>query len=133
MLRRPPGNDFLRLLLLAGDNAGDAGFQDTRFLGGDFLQAVAQVLLVIHRDGGEHRQRRMFDQICRVQPSAKARFQQQDIGRVAGKGQECRRRGDLEKGDGVAVIGRIAFLQHGCQFHIRDQFSGQPDPLVEAN
>ena len=54
-------------------------------------------------DGGK----RLVHDIGRIEPAAKARLQQQQIGGRLGEGEEGRRRGDLEQSDQLAAIGGL--------------------------
>ena len=49
----------------------------------------------------------LLDDIGRVEPAAKAGFQQQQIGWCLGEGEKGRRRGDLEERDQLAGIGGL--------------------------
>ena len=91
--------------------AGHARLQDAGLLDRDLCQRVAQELLVVHVHRRDHRDRRAGRSRWWHPAAAKPHFQQQVVGRMAREGQHGGRRGDLEKGDRLAAIGLLAFLQ----------------------
>ena len=88
---------------------------------------------MIHGDGRDHRDGRRLDNVGRIEPPAKARFQQQEIRRISGKGQECRGGRDLEERDGLVLIRRLAFLQDRQQHIFPDGRPVEHDTLVKTD
>ena len=96
-----------RFPLLAADDAGHARLEDACLLTGDGRKRVAEKRDVIDGDRRDRRGKRLVDHIGRVEPAAKAGFQEQQIGRRLGEGKEGRGGGDLEQGDQLTVIGGL--------------------------
>ena len=67
---------------LLGADHGHMALDDRGLLAGDGGQRVAKKFSVIHADRRDHGCERRVDHIGRVQPSAKAYFQQHDVGRM---------------------------------------------------
>ena len=55
-------------------------------------------MAVVVRNRCDDGQRGLGDDIGRVEPAAEPGLQKYEVGRRAGEGEKCRRRGDLEKG-----------------------------------
>src|SRR5439155_14015921 len=104
-------DDGLRLARLRADDGRRARFQDAGLLAGNRRERVAEKSLVVERDRGDRGRRRMAQQVGRVEAPAKPGFKQHDIGWNAGEGEKRCRRGDLEKGDRLAPVGALAFLE----------------------
>lgn len=81
------------------------------------------------RDGRERR----GDDIGRIQPPAKANFEDEIIGGVFAKSQKRSRRGDFKKCNRTALIGRLEPRQHIRQTGLRNLFAAQEDTLVKAH
>ncbi len=124
------GECFCRL---RPDDASGSRLQNTCFLERDFVHGIAEELHVIHRHRRNHRDGRGVDNIGRIEPPAKARFQQQQIRRVTGIGEERRRRRDLEERDGLAVIRRLAFLENRKQQLFADRRTVERDTFMKVN
>ncbi len=88
---------------------------------------------MVEADRLQHRQPRLGNHIGRVVFAAEADFQNQRIGAMAREGENSRRRRDLEKSDRLAGIGRLAFLERGCEFLFRDQFAGKTNALTKLH
>ena len=73
------------------------------------------------------------DHVGGVQPSAEAGLQHGEVGLNAREGEEGRRRGDLEEGDGMGVVGGFALGQQSGQRPVADLPAGGPDALGEAH
>ena len=58
-------------------------------------------------DGGDHADSRRRYDIGGVVPAAETYLEHQQVGGSLGEGEEGRRGGDLEKGDGFAGVGRL--------------------------
>ena len=86
-----------RLSRLRQRDQRDSAFGDRRFLGGDGGERVAEHLLVIEPDAGDSARRRSLDDIGRVEPAAKANFEDHGVGWLAREGKDCDRRRDLEE------------------------------------
>jgi hypothetical protein len=117
---------------LGSDDTGDTGLQDAGLLEGDLGQGLAQILLMVDRDRGDHRQRRAVDHVGGVQAAAEADLQQGVIRLGAGEGHIGGDGGDFEKGDRLVAVDPLAFLQQRGQRGFADQLSGNADALVEA-
>ena len=127
------GDGVHGLVGLAGDDAGDARFENPSLFGGDFGERIAQVLLMVHGHRHDDRERRLADGVGGVEAAAEPGFQQHDVGGGAGKGQEGGDGGDLEKGDRAALVGLFADFQDIAQAFIVDDLAGHPDAFVEAH
>ena len=74
------------------------------------------------------------DDIGRVVSAAEAHFQHERVGGMAREGKERRRRGDLEKGDRLAVVDALAFLERrATSSSSLDELAGETDALVEMH
>src|SRR6185503_21335018 len=106
---------------LRRDDGGAALLQDAGLGGRDLGERIAEELHVIerdrHYDGGQRRR----DHVGGVELAAEAGLQQQNVGLHARKREEGGDRGDLEKGDGVAAVGALAFLDQLDQRLLLDQ------------
>ncbi len=99
-----PHQNLARFIRLDSDHGRPAALQDAGLFRRDQGQRVAQILLVVVVDGGNHRDSRVGDDIGCVQPAAQSNLQQEIVGRNAAEGEKGCRRCDLEKGDGFAAI-----------------------------
>ena len=126
------GQEFHHFGGLASDDGGHAGFQNPGLFLGNRQNRIAEKILMVHgnrRDGGTFR----GDDIGRVQPPAQTDFQNQRIGMVLGKSQKRRRRGDLKKRDGAALIGFFDPRQNIFQKRLGNFCAGQNNPFVKAD
>ena len=96
---------LLRLRRLAGDDGGDAALEDAGLLAGDGGKGVAELVLVIERDGRDDAERRARDDVGGVEPASETDLQDQRVGWMLGEGQEGGSGRDLEIGDVVAGVG----------------------------
>ena len=92
---------------------------------------------MVHADRRQHGARDLIDHVGRIEPAAKADFEQNDIGRMLREQQEGRDGLDLEEGDRRASIDPLAFQQRGDQFVIIDQDAAadlaEPIALVDTH
>ncbi len=90
---------------LETDNNRAILLDDTGFLGGNQLHAVAKIGLMV--DGNRHDERdgRLGNDIGGVETSTKADFHNDDIRRMLGKEYESHSRQNFENGDVLAAIG----------------------------
>ena len=108
-----------------------APFDDPGLFTRDFGQRIAQILLMVDGYRGDNRQRRVIHHVGGVQPPTKPDLQQDIIGLHPGKGQKCRRRGNLKKRDVVRPIGLHAFIQQGGQSRFGNQCARQTDSFMK--
>ena len=113
-----------RLIPLRADNAGDALFQNARLFERDLAQRVAEILLMVDRNGRDHRQRGFRDDVRRIDTTAEANLQQCVIRLHPRESQKRRRRGDLEERDLVAFVHLFAFFEQSRQRVFFDQITG---------
>ena len=106
-------DDGERLGLLAADHAADAVLEDAGLLGGDLGQGLAEVLLVVDGDGGDDGEAGAVDDVGGVEAAAEADLEQGEVGRGLAHGEEGGGGGDLEEGDGLAGVGRLAAFEGG--------------------
>ena len=88
---------------------------------------------MIERDRRDRGRSGMVHDIRRIEPAAQSGFEQHEISRGAGKGEKCRRGGDLEIGDRPILIRALAFFKQVDQLGFVDQPAGEPDPLVKPD
>ena len=88
---------------------------------------------MVETDRGDNRHQRLFNNIGSVQPPAETHFQETHISRGFGKRQEGGCGGHLEKGNRLAIIGRLDPAQNIHQIIFPDQVAGNPDPFAERN
>jgi hypothetical protein len=81
----------------------------------------------------DRRQQRPVDHIGRIEPSAEPGLEQQDVGVRARKGEIGRGGRELEEGDRLALIRRLALVEQGQQRRIADLLARHHDALVEAH
>ena len=126
-----------RFRLLPADDARHAWLEDAGLLAGDRGKRVAEKGHVVDGDRRDRGGKRLVDHIGRIEPAAKSRLQQQQIGRRLGEGEEGRRRGDLEQGDQLAVIGGLGAGEAIDQHLLADRRgaigTGKHDALVEVD
>ena len=99
-----------RLVFLRADDDGAAALHDPGLLCGDQFDPIAEIGLVIHRYGHDHRYCRFPDDVGGVEAAAEADLDDGRIGRMLGKQHEGDGGEDFEDGDRLAVIG----LGHAC-------------------
>ncbi len=128
--RRDDGGDMR--LIIHGDER-HARLGDARLLGGDLGDCVAEERLMVDAELGDAADQRRGDDVGRVQPAAKADFDDAGIGRMFGKGKEGHRRRHLEEARPDVARNIEHAGEIGGQRIIRDQRSVQPDPLIEAH
>ena len=84
-------------------------------------------------DGGGGR----VDHVGGVDPAAEADLEEEHVGGRLGEQQQGRRGGDLEEGDRVAAVGRLAAREGVGQAVLRHELAApdgaEPDALVEAH
>jgi len=102
-------------------------------LAGDLLQGVAEEAGMVDADGRDRADRRLVDDVGGVEAPAEPDLQHQQLGRNGGEDVERRRRDDLEEGDRIIAVGRLAGLDRGFERVVVDNRAGQPDALVEAH
>ena len=73
---------------LGCDNRRHAAFENARFFRRDLFDGIAKEIDVIDRNARDDRGQWIVDDIRRIEASAKANFQQQNIGRVTCKQQQ---------------------------------------------
>ena len=95
-------------IILGGDHRRAAALEDAGLLHRHRLDGVAEILGMVAPDRGDHGAGRVVDDVGGIDPAAEAHFQQQHVGRAFGKQQQGSRRGDLEHGDRIALVGRLA-------------------------
>ena len=102
------GNQYVPggLIFLLADDDGMATFHDPGLLGGDQLDPVTQIRLVVERDRHDDRNSRMVDDVGRVETTAETDLDDRHVGGLLGKekegGQAVR---ILEDGDLLSAIG----------------------------
>ena len=67
---------------------------------------------MVERNRRDDGQRRLWNDVGRVEPAAEANFKQKHVGRCLGEGEKGRCRRDLELCDVVAVVHRLRAHQH---------------------
>src|SRR5437763_6242876 len=100
-----------RLVGLSADDAGNSGLHNAGLLMGDRRQRITEMLLMIVVDGRNDGKRRSCHHIGSIEASAEADFEEHIVGSLTGESEECRRRRDLEEGDGLAAICHLALLE----------------------
>ena len=132
------GNDRSRTWLAGVVDHRDTGFDDAGFLSRNRLEGVAKILGMVAADGRDDACQRLFDHICRIQPSAKAGLHDQIFHAGFFENQHSHQEQRLK-------IARMAFALRlvffGCFFHfekcvkkllIRHIFPVDLEPLVDA-
>ena len=104
--------DFKDLCGLACQDARNAFLQNAGFFQCDANEVGAKESLVVMRDWRDYGQGRPVDHVGRIEPAAKPCFQQDDVSRVFGEGEEGCGGRDLEKGDGFAFVCGLDAQQH---------------------
>ncbi len=117
----------------AAQTQSDARLENASLLAGDRPDGLAKVGLMVERDGRNRGQRRHRHDVGRVQAAAEACFQQRHIGAGARECEKGRGRGDLEKCDRRAGIGRLAFLKNFGKGGLVDLAAGDDDPLRKTH
>ena len=140
--RRPhprslPLDDGQRLVRLARNHRRHAVLENAGFLGGDFFHRVAEEVMMIHRQAGNHARQRTFDDVGGVEPAAEADFEENNIGRTPREQQKRRGRLHFEHRDRrVAVLG-FAVCQRSGERVVVDKLAAarvsDAEALVEAN
>ena len=129
---------LLRLRRLAGDDGGDAALEDAGLLAGNGGEGVAELVLVIERDGRDDAERRARDDVGGVELAAETDLQDQRVGWMLGEGQEGGSGRDLEIGDVVAGVGGPGAREHVDELGLADGArlavgTAELDALVEAD
>ena len=103
-------------------------------IGGGTFAGGQQELFVIDAECSNAAHQRVGDHVGRIQPAAKADFENAGIGRRAGKGEESRRRGNFEEAgaDCFALCHVQHFAQQFGQQVVGNQGSGDADAFVET-
>ena len=126
-----------RLPLLPADDARHARLQDAGLLAGDLRQGFAEKGHVVDGDRRDRGQQRLVHEIGRVEPSAEARLEQQEIGGRLGEGEKGGGRGDLEQGDQLAAISGLGAGETIDEKILGDRRRamrpGEHDPLMEID
>ena len=108
-------------MALMGDETRRAFFHDSRFFKGDFLDCVAKKFDMIKADRGDKRRQRTFDDVCAIQPSAHAGFDQAEIGFMRGKKMKHERACKFEKRHRRVLVDGVYMIDGGEQCVIFDQ------------
>ena len=108
------------------------GFRMPAFSPAIAVDGVAEILLVVERDGRDDAEARRVNDVGGVEAAAEADFEQGEIGRRLGEGEKGGRRGDLEEGDLLAAIGLFAAFEKSDQTVLVDQVAGDADAFMEA-
>jgi hypothetical protein len=122
---------------LPADDARNTGFQDPGLLAGNCPERVAEEGDMVDGDRRDGGRQRLLDDIGGVEPPAKPGLQEQQIRRGLREGEECCRRGDLEMGYELAVIGGFGAGKAVNQLRLADRRAafraGQHDAFVEID
>ncbi|GMA75727.1 hypothetical protein GCM10025880_21440 [Methylorubrum aminovorans] len=95
-------------IILGGDHRRAAALDDAGLLHRHRLDGVAEIFGMVAPDRGDDGAGRVVDDVGGIDPAAEADFEQQHVGRAFREQQQGRRRGDLEHGDRIALVGRLA-------------------------
>ena len=118
---RGPLNHRERRGLLMRNDRGHAGLQDAGFLARDIGERRTEIFRVVDRDRRDHGGERPLDHIGRIETSAEAGFEKEEIGGVCGENREGGGGRDLEKRDRIVAVQALAFAEHGGKCRIVDQ------------
>ena len=88
---------------------------------------------MVEVDRGDDADGRGLDDVCGVQHPAEPDFEQQEIGRGLGEGDEGGGGGHLEEGDRLAGVGGLHALEDFGEVILGDQLARQADALGEAD
>ena len=137
----PIEEDLCDVRLLRPDDGNRVGLDDPRLLGGDVDDVVAEEVLVVERDRGDHGNRAVRD-VRRVPAPAEAHLDDGDVHGGVGERGIRDRHEHLEVGHPRPVLGdrlRIDHLDEGDHVVIgveellaADRLAGQRDPLTHA-
>lgn len=126
-----PTNDLAKPFALLTHHHRHTRLDDSRFLVADLLQRRAQVLLMIHIDGGDDGDKRC-DDVRRIEATAHTGFQHRDIHRPLGEREEGHDRRHLEERRlGLGDEGLDALIQR-TNLLVRDTRSVESDALMET-
>ena len=99
------------LVWLRGNDSRDARLQDPGLFPSDRADSVAKECLMIEGNRRDRSDGGTAQDVGRIEPAAEADFEQRNVGRDAGEGEECRCGRDLEKCDRRIPVGALAFLR----------------------